>query len=385
MKYLPLIWANLWRKPTRTTLTVLSLAVGFTLFGLAYGIEAGMNAARARLSDARVRVVSRANLMEPLPVAHTGRIETIPGVSAVALATLFGGTYQDPKNAVASAAVDIRKFLEVFPEIRLPQEQLEAMERTRNGATAGSTLAQRYGWRVGDTITLRSSIWINKQGSRDWSFRLVGIHNASPGDDPLYANELYLNYRYLDEGRATGIGTVSTFAVRVSDPRQAAAVAQTIDQRFQNSAYETVTHGEKNFAQAQLRRLGDIEFFLRAIITAAVFALLVVNANAAMQSMRERTSDLGVMRALGFGGSKVLLLITAEGVLTATLAAVLGMAVVAMLFPQIFAALGLPPLGIPPIAVILTLLAAAACGLLTSLPPYWSARNLEVATALKVK
>ena len=154
MKYLPLLWAGLWRKPIRTVLTVLSIAVAFLLFGILNGVIAGFDGALSKMSETRLRVMNRANILEAMPISYEARIAKVPGVRSVSHFAILVAYYQDPKNGFSASAMDIDQSIAVFPEIKVPDDQVEAMRRTRSGAIVGVDLAKRFGWKIGDRITV---------------------------------------------------------------------------------------------------------------------------------------------------------------------------------------------------------------------------------------
>src|SRR3984957_6379472 len=236
MKFLPLLWAGLWRKRTRTIFTLLSIVVAFVLFGMLQGVNAAFsNAVEAAAVD-RLDVVSRISFTESLPISYQSQIETLPGVAGVTFESWFGTYYQDPKKFVFSFPIDAARFFPLYPELRLPKDQLAALVRTRTGAVVGYKLAQKYGWKIGDKVPLHSVIWTQANGSSDWAFDIVGIYDAPR--DPNQAISFFFNYSYFDEARSFSKGTVGWYVVKVKDPKQAMQVAAEIDKRFANSSDE---------------------------------------------------------------------------------------------------------------------------------------------------
>jgi len=239
VKYLPLLWSGLWRKPIRTVLTILSIAVAFLLFGVLHGVIAGFDVALMKMSETRLRVTNRANFIESMPVAYKESIRGVPGVRDVAYFSAFIGYYQDPKNGLRAAALDLDPFLGMISNLKVPQDQRDAMHRIRTGTIVGADLAKRFNWHIGDRITLHSEYWLNKNGSPEWPFEIVGFANAGPDDDPMFATELYMNYDYLDAARSTGTGTVHQFVVSIDDASRATEISAAIDRLFANSSSET--------------------------------------------------------------------------------------------------------------------------------------------------
>ena len=382
MKYLPLLWAGLWRKPTRTVLTILSIAVAFLLFGVLQGVVAGFEGARAKLSDTRLRVTNRANLIEPIPIAYKSQIAAVPGVNAISYFVIFVGYFQDPKNGFSIAAVDVDSWLDAIPNFHVPQEQRAAMHTTRTGALVGAELMKRFGWHVGDRISLHSMYWVNKDGSAEWPLDIVGVVNAGPDDDPEFATELYFNYDYLDLTRTTRTGTVSQFVVSPKPGADPNAIAIVIDRLFANSSNETSTMNERAWFATMSRNIGDVQMFVNWIVGAVLFTLLFLAGNTMSQSVRDRLSELGVLKALGFGDTRLWVMIIAEAAALSLVAAVLGIAIAAAVFPAIFKSVagspGTLPLRVVPAGLAIALLLAA----MSAMIPAARVRRLTIVQAL---
>jgi putative ABC transport system permease protein len=378
MKYLPLVWAGLWRKPTRTVLTLLSIIVAFWLFGLLQGVNAAFSHGVVGANVDRLYVQSRTSFTEPLPFADLPRIEAAPGVSGVAYATWFGSWYQDPKNFVFSFPVDAERYFAMYPEFKLPAEQLATLTSTRAGAVVGRELARQYGWKIGDQIPLHSDIWTQKGGKSDWTFDIVGIYDVP--DDPGRANQFLFNHAYFDEARSFNKGKVGWYIVHLRNPAQAATVGGAIDKLFSNSADETKTVTEKENAQSFLKQIGDINLIVDAIVGAVLFTLLFLTGNTMMQSVRERIPEFAVLKTLGFSDSGVLALVLSESLLICLTAALIGLGLATAMFPAFKDILGVINL---PLVVILTGLGIAALlALVSGLPPALRARRLNIVDAL---
>jgi putative ABC transport system permease protein len=379
MKYFPLLWATLWRKKTRTILTMLSIIVAFLLFGMLQGVNAAFDRTIELANVNRLVVISKIALTESLPFSYTQQIENVPGVDAVSHATWFGSYYQERKNQVFSFPVDPDRIFDMFPEIKIPPDQLEAFRRTRSGAVVGKMLADKYGWKIGDTIPLHSEIWTRKvDGQSDWTFDIVGIFTDSTnaGQD----NQLFFQYDYFDEARAFARGRVGWFTVRIKDPTQAAEVGAAIDKLFANSLDETKAQSEKEFQRGFLKQIGDINYIVTRILIAVFAALLFATGSTMMQSVRERIPELAVLKTLGFSDARVLTLVLAESVLLCALSALIGLGIAGLLFPGLKDFLG--TVALPREVVINGLLTAVALALITGLPPALRARSLNIVDAL---
>ena len=382
MKYLPLLWSGLWRKPIRTVLTILSIAVAFLLFGVLQGVVAGFDGTLAKLSDARLRVTNRANLFEPIPIAYKSRIASIAGVKTISYFTFFGGYFQEPKNGLGIVAVDVDSWLDTFPALHISAEQRETMRKTRTGVLVGAELAKQYNWRIGDRITVHSMLWVNKDGSADWPFDVAGITLAGPGDDRTFAKEMYFNYEYLDEARTARAGTVNQFVVSLDPGVDPNATAIAIDKVFANSSSETITMNERAWFASSMRQVGDVQAFVDWIIGAVLFTLLFLAGNTMSQSVRDRLAEFGVLKALGFGDTSIWLLIIAEGVVLSLIAAAFGLAIAAAIFPSAFASLGLGPIAMPANVYLVGFAIALLLAVMSATIPALQARRLTVVEAL---
>jgi len=314
MKFLSLIWSNLKRRKLRTALTVLSIFVAFVLYGLLCTLNHAFTGQIAVAGVDRLVVMHRVSLIRQLPEAYKARMERIPGVASAVHFTWFNGIYKnEPKNFFASMPTEPEGFLAIFPEILLPEEQKQAWLRTRSGAIAGRSLANRFKWKIGDRIALVSPIW-ERKGDGAWEFEIVGIYDgAKKATD---TSGFYFRYDYFDEARARGEGEVGWYGVQVSDPARAGEIAATIDKEFANSAYETKAQPEGVFMQEMAKQLGDIGTILIGILSAVFFTILLVAGNTMAQVVRERTEELGVLKAMGFTNELVLALVLVVRIIT---------------------------------------------------------------------
>jgi putative ABC transport system permease protein len=379
VKYFPLLWAGLWRKKTRTVLTLLSVVIAFLLFGLLQGVNAWLSNAVNESSTSRLYTVSKISYIEPMPQSYLQRIESVPGVTAVAFNDWFGGYYRDPKNTIVSYPVDPVRYFKVFPDWKLPKEQLDAFARTPNGAVVGALLAKSYGWKIGDRVPLKTSIWTKKDGTLNYDFEIVGIYTVptQPSNERIFL----INYQYFNEARSFGQGMVGWYSFLIDDPRKASSIAKQIDAMFANSPNETKTQNEQEFAQAQVKQLGDICFMVNAIVGAVMFTLLFLTGNTMMQSLRERIPEFAVLKTLGFTDGAVTTMVLAESILLCVLAALVGLGLAAMIFPVTRALIGfqiLMPLSVFGVGAV----AAIALALLSGLPPALRANRLAVVDAL---
>ena len=380
MKYLPLIWAGLWRKRARTVLTLLCVVVAFGLFGMLHGFTAAIDGIVDAMSDTRLRIMSRVSIMEALPLAHRQRIETVPGVEGVSYYNFFAGYYQERTNGVQVGAIDVATLDAIYPEIELDPAYVEAMKRTRNGGLVGEDLAAERGWKIGDRIPLGSAVWRRKDGAESWDFEIVGSYRSPSGKVPT--NELWVNYDYFDEARAAGNGTVTLYFVKINESEGAAAISERIDALFANSMFETQTQSEKDWLRGQIGQIGDIAFFVNAIIGAVMFALLFVTGNTMMQSVRERIPELAVLKTYGFSNTAVVSLVLAESLVLCSVAAAIGIGIAAAISPAIYRELGAGGLNLPLPVVSMGLALAAVFAVVSAALPALRAQRLSIVDAL---
>ena len=377
MKYLFLIWSGMWRKRTRAALILLQVTVAFTLFGVLQGLNTGIKQAIGKAHANRMYVLSRVSSGDSLPASLLADIQRVHGVVAVTQQSGIGGIYQKPDQQVGANAVDAQSFARIFPEIVIPPEQLAALDRTRTGAIVGEQLAHLYGWKIGQRITIQSPV-AQRNGARDWSFDIVGFFTEP--DDPDRTNNLFINYAYLNEARDANRDTVGAFVVQIDDPKRSASIGHDIDALFANSSHETRTQSESDLAASQVQRIGDIDFLAHAVTAAAFFALLFATGALMMQTIRERTSELAVLKTFGFADGRVMGLILAEALVSCLLGAAIGLGIAALLLPRAKQLIGL---GYLPGAVIVEgFVAAIVLALISGAIPAWRGLRLQVATAL---
>ena len=383
MKYLHLVWSGLRRKPSRTALTLLSVVAAFALFGLLDAVRVAFNAPERLAGIDRLIVTSKYSIIQPLPFSYLQRIRSVPGVREVAYANWFGGIYQDARNFFATIAVSPKAYLDIHPEVVLPPGQRRAFINTRTGAIVGRTLAERFGWKIGDKIPLKATIFPKKDGSTTWTFDLVGIFHSADPDDRRIERQMLFHYDYFDEARQQGQGTVGWYMVKINDPNRASQVAEAIDSRFANSANETKSQSEREFQLSFAKQIGDIGLIVSAIMGAVFFTLILLTGNTMAQAFRDRIPELAVLKTLGFSNRSVLGIVLAESITLLTLGGVLGLVTARLSLPIIQAASGgrmMLPMTYR--TWVLGLVLMLAIGMLVGLPPAWRAMRLKIVDAL---
>jgi putative ABC transport system permease protein len=380
VKFLPLVWAGLVRKPVRTVLTMLSVTIAFWLYGTLDGVTAAFDDALVSMTSAvRLRTQSRVSVRAPLPLSYRARIESVPGVRDVGRLTYVGGYYRESVDQIEVTATDIDR-IDTRGAFDVDQAYVEAMRRTRTGAIIGPELVSRYGWEIGDKVTVTSS-WGKVDGSNDWTFDIVGIYGIPEGEFPADGG-FWINFDYFDDERAFAKGTTSFYTLRVDDAGRAAAIAAEIDALFANSTDETLTQSELDFYGAQVERVGNIGFIVNSIIGAVLFALLFVTGNTMMQSIRERVPELAVLKTYGFSNAAVTSLVLAESALLCVTAAIVGLSVAAALFPRMFDMMGVAPIPMETGTLVGGVLVALGLAVVSSCLPTWRAQRLNVVDAL---
>jgi putative ABC transport system permease protein len=326
MKFFGLVWAMLWRSRARTILTLLSLVTAFLLLGLIQAANSLFSGQTINLSAPILITQARVSFTSPLPMRLIPQVEAVPGVESVSHSQFFGGIYQDnQRNFFPQFAVNPERWVRTFPECVLPPDQERAWRTTRTGAIVGPRLAERFGWKVGDKIPLKSQIWPLKDGSRAWEFDLVGIFGDKVKDSCARVGNMYLNYAYFDEARQFGNGGAGIIVVRIQNPDAAGTIGNTIDAMFENSPDETKTQTEKDFSLNFVRQIGNLKLILYSILGAVFFAILMLTGNTMSQAVQDRIPELAVLKTIGFTDRRVFGLVLAESLFLCVLGGLAGM------------------------------------------------------------
>jgi len=381
-KYLPLLAASLRRKRLRTFFTLASIVVAFLLFGLAeslrFALQSGVDVAGAD----RLLTMHKVSFTQLLPESYENRIRAIDGVSEVSPQTWFGAWFRDERNQIPTFPVKPAAFLRMYPEFVVPADQREAWIADRTGIMIGRGLADITGWQVGQAVPLRSSIWRQADGSDAWEVTVRAIYDLPEGGD---TRQILLHQEYFDEARGMAKGLIGWYVIQVADVDRTAAIARQIDLQFANSPAETKTSTERAMAQSFVNQVGNVGAILRAIVIAVFFTMLLVTANTMAQSVRERTSEIGVLKTLGFSNGGVLGLVLAEAVLVTVIGGALGLAGAWWLgvqFEPVFRQY-LPGFRVPGSAIVLGVAVMLALGLVAGAVPAAQAMRLRIVEALR--
>jgi putative ABC transport system permease protein len=385
MSFLSLIWAGLFRRKTRTVLTLFSIIVAFLLFGLLRSIADAFTVGVDVAGVDRLIVQPKYSIIDPLPISHASQIGNVPGVAMVTHADWFGGFYQERKNFFPKYPVKPREWFAAYPEFRIDAAQLDAFERTRTGAVVPAELAVKYGWHVGDKIPIEADIYPKKDNTRLWEFELVGTYDLPAGGSSQGDGVFLFNYDYFDEARQFGQGQVGWFVVRVADQSKAAEIARSIDKQFENSPNETRTATEAEFARQFANQIGNIGLMMGGILGAVFFTIILLTGNTMAQTFRERVPELAVLKTLGFSDVLVSLLVLGEAVLLCAVGGAIGLGIAALLAPGV--AHGIKDI-LPGFEIVWQTIAgglaiAVLLGLVVGAVPALTARRLRIVDALR--
>jgi putative ABC transport system permease protein len=317
MKYLPLVLANLGRHKRRTILTVTSVALALFLFASLQTVVTTIGNAANMGSVRRLVATSATGIVFPLPISYANRLQATPGVEAVTFANWFGGRYGDGKKFFGQFAVDPKSYLDMYPEISVPDDQKQAFIRERTAALIGKGLMNDFGWKLGQNVTLQGTIYPG-----DWTFTIRGVY--TPTDPAIGDDMMMFHHDYLEE-RTGRQGLVGWYVARIDHPDRAAAIAKTIDDQFKNSSYPSKTGTEQAFNASFATMWGNVSLLMGTIGMAVVFAILLVTANAMMMSARERIREVAVLKTIGFGDKTLFGLVMLEAGVIAVTGSVLGL------------------------------------------------------------
>ena len=384
MKYLPLVWRNLVRRKFRTIITILSIVVAFVLFGALMAIRAAFSMGVELAGADRLMMIHRVSLIQLLPKSYAERIRASEGVADVSHANWFGAYYQDTSNFFANMAVDPESWLRIYTEFELPEAQKKAWIANRTGAIVGIDTARKFGWNVGDRVPLISPIYRRPDGA-PWEVTIDGIYDSStPGVDKT---QLFLHWEYLNQTfQNTGFldSQVGWYVVRVTDPATSDQLAGRLDALFANSPAETKTSTEKAFVSDFAKQVGDIGTIMTLIAAVVISFILFVTGNAMAQSIRERTNELAVLKAVGFPDGRILALVLLESCLIAVIGGAIGLSLAWIVIAQGDPTNGLlPAFYLPARDLVAGILLVLALGLATGALPALQASRLKIVDALR--
>lgn len=379
MKFLRYVLAHLTRSKRRTFLTVSSIALALFLFCTLRTVMTSFDAAIRVSDDTRLVVRHAASLVFPLPLAYRDRLSQVSGVETVSYSNWFGGYYQDPKNQNAQFAVDTENFFSIYPEIVLTPAEREAFLRERRACIAGRDIVKKFGWKLGQTIPITGTIYPG-----EWPMILRGIYSGSTED--IDENTIFFHWDYLNESMPdVRKNQVGIFWLRLHSADDAASVSDRVDAMFENSPQPTKTETEKSFQAGFISMMGNVSMLLTILGSAIVFAIVLVTINTMMMAARERTTEIAVLKTLGFTDGLILLLVGAEALLLSLAGGVIGCGAAFFIFRNVdFTAGGFfPNFRVIPETVGWGMLLAVGMGLLSGLVPAVQAARLQIAGALR--
>jgi len=377
-----LIFRNAFRHKLRSFLTIVGVAVAVLAFGLLrtlvglwyLGVE----------SSSATRLVTRnaISLVFPLPLSYKDRIRQIPGVSQVSWGSWFGGVYIEEKNFFPNFAVEPQSYLQLYPEFILPPEEQSAFLHDRKGAVAGRKLAAKYGWQVGDSISLRGTIYPGQ-----WELVLRGIYRGAQKSTD--ENQLFFHWDYLNETMRKTVprraDQVGFYMVGVTKPELAAEVSESVDAVFKNSLAETLTETERAFQMGFVSMTEAIMIAIQMVSYVVIVIIMVVAANTMAMTARERIAEYATLKALGFRFRHIAVTILGESLLVSLLGGALG---VILTFPaahlietelsQFF-----PVFTVKGETIWFDLAAACVVGVVAAIFPIWRGGTIRVADGLR--
>lgn len=380
MKFLPLVWRNLLRRKFRTVFTFGCVFVSFILFGFLMIVRTAFTLGIDFAGADRLWMTNKVSIIQFMPVSYLNDILKTPGVTMATDCTWFGGNYQDKPSQFATFATDLDAYLKLYPEFKVPPEQLKVALADRQAAIVGRDTVTKYGWKLGDRIPIKADIWMPKEGMT-WYFNLDGIYDGAKEADKT---QFLFRYDYFDENRRSGKGNVSWFVIKIADPSNAAAIASTLDSHFANSPSETKTAPEKAVIADFAKQTGNIGMMITLVLSVVFFVILLVVANTMAQSVRERTNELAVLKTLGFSDARILLLVLGESLFLAVLGGGTALALMAALVGRgSFNMAFLPVFVFSTKAVLLGAALAVLLGLVAGALPALSAMHLKITDALR--
>jgi putative ABC transport system permease protein len=385
MSWLGFIWANMWRRKVRVIFTLLSIILAFLMFGMLDALRTSLSQAVNLTGADRLITISKVSIIDSFPVSHYAKVQATPGVSSVVHLNWFGGVYKDGKAQIPVFPMNVDEFFKVYPEVKITPEEYAAWKADRQGMVIGQVLADTYGWKKGDRVPIKSSIFRKQNNGDTWEFNIKAIYKVenSAGWDNQSA---MFHYEYYNESLLFGRDQIGWMTVKVSDPAQSEAVAKRIDDQFANSSDETKTATEKAFTKQFLEQIGNIGKILISVVLAVFFTMLLVTANTMAQSVRERTNEIGVLKTLGFSSGSVLRVVIGEALFLTIFGGLIGFALSYLLVTfMIGPAMKkyFPVFEIGDSTIITAFVLMVALGVITGLWPAVSAMRLKITDALR--
>jgi putative ABC transport system permease protein len=384
MSWISLTWANLTRRKLRLVFTLLSIVLAFLMFGMLDALRTSLSMSVNLTGADRLIALSKVSIIDSFPVSHYEKTRAVEGVASVVHLNWFGGVYKEGTMQIPVFPMNVEEFFNVYPEVKITPEEFAAWKADRQGIVIGKVLADRYGWKKGDRIPIKSSIFRKTNNSDTWEFNVVAIYTVenSAGWDNQSA---MFHYDYYNESLQFGRNEIGWMTIKVKDPNQSEAIAKRIDALFANSSDETKTGTEKAFTKQFMEQIGSIGKILISVVFAVFFTMLLVTANTMAQSVRERTNEIGVLKTLGFSAGAILRLVIGEALFLTIVGGLIG-------FGLAYLAVGglqptmktyFPIFEIDSSTIITALVLMITLGVITGLWPAVSAMRLKITDALR--
>lgn len=323
MKDLYLIYRNLTRKKMRLFLTCFAIFIAFLIFGAVTALRGALNSGVEMSADNRLVVVHKTNFTISLPYSYVNKIKSIEGVKDVTHANWFGGYYQEPANQIVTMAVDPETYFDVYNELEVDETQMASWKGNRSGVLVGERLAKVNNWKVGDRIPVSSTIFSHKDGGQTWDMVVDGIFTAT--ETQTDTGYMIFHYKYFMETQTWGGDYVGWLILTTTDAGLNEQVAKAIDEGFTNSQAETDTSTEKAFNKAFIEQIGNIGLIIFGVVFMAFFTILIVVGNTMVLAVRERTSEIAVLKTLGFSSPRIFKMILTESCLLSFIGGLLGL------------------------------------------------------------
>lgn len=382
MFFLNFVFRNVFRAKLRTTLTIVGLVIAILAFGLLQTVVRAWYAGADAASATRLITRNAISLTFAMPVYYRDKIRAVPGVTSVSVSNWFGGVYKDPKNFFAQFAVDAPTFFPMYPEFVFEPEQYQVFLRDRQGAAIGRQLADLYGFKIGDTVPLKSAIYPG-----NWEFTVRAIYDAK--DETTITRQMYFHYDFLNEqikklaprrGDFAGV-----FVVGINEGQAAPDISRVIDAEFKNSLAETLTETEKAFTLGFVAMVETIVVAIEGVSYVVILIIMAVAANTMAMTARERLSEYATLKALGFKPGAVAAMIVGEAFLLAALGAGIGMLLTPVVVQGFHAATVSVFAKMPLVAQTFYLQAACAVavGLVAGIVPAVRAARVKIVDGLR--
>lgn len=383
MSMFGLVLRNVRRGWFRNLLLMLSIVIAYVLFGTLTAFERAYSSS-ADFGVSRMITANKLNFTRPLPMSHFRAVKELDGVGRASFATWFGGYYREPRNSLHTLAVDPRSYLAVYgDDLAMTEAERSSFIQDRASILVGQSLANRFGWRVGDQVPIINRRIARADGSQSWGFRVAGVFKGATAQ--IDTTFLYIHYQLLNEARASDRDTIGWIVTAPAGGQDPVAMGAAIDEMFQTSSERTTTDTERSFAQTFVAQFGDLALVTMLILGAAFFSLLVIVASTTALVIQRRTREIGILKAIGFSHARVLALLIGESLCVILAAGVAGLAIAAFVVDGAADSITqiAPGMTVSPSIWAIGLLSMLALTIVASAIPAWRAVSTSAAIALR--